>query len=256
MTIIDPVFGLYRKRTHTILDQLVAAKPYRGHLIVELHPELCDDALCSRLAAAGTLQIGIGLQTVSVQGNQQMGRRFDPRKYRTTIETLNAHQLSYYIDVIYGLPGDSLQGFLDTVDFVLGQPHTEVQFYRLLVLPGTRYHNEAHKLGLAHADTPPYMVLATDTFPYSDLMRAHRVGLVYHALLHAIGAAAANRLVLASGRRPSELLVGLAAELEKRHVMSTLQPDSIETMGFAFHHLLDDCLKNLGLPRVVEITRG
>lgn len=253
--VVDSSFGMGRRRALAILNGLAAAGPYRGEISVEAHPVLIDDRVADAFAAARTTQIGLGLQSVSGAANEAMHRPFDPDAFRTVLARLRERGLYHYVDVIFGMPGDTYAGFLETVDFALSLPATDVQFHRLLVLPGTRFHRDAAALGLRHADDPPYEVLATPTFSHGDLIRAHKLAFVYHLLHYAMGGVSAtSRLLGAARHRPSEFLADLAAFLEGRGILLAVSPDAIGDIAYALRGVLGDFLREQGLAQAVSYS--
>lgn len=253
--IVDSSFGLRKKRALRLLDGLIAHQPYAGGISIEAHPGLLDEALIDRLAEARCLQVGLGLQSVGAATNALMGRDFDPALFRSVLERLRERRIVHYVDAIFGMPGDTWAQFLATVDFALSCGDTDVQFHRLLVLPGTRFHAQAAELGLVYADSPPYEVLATPSYPYADLLKSHKLVFLFH-LLHAAtgGPAVVRRLIAASSRRPSELLQDLAAWLEERGVVLAAAPEAIGELRFALVGLLDDYLRARGLRGALDLA--
>jgi radical SAM superfamily enzyme YgiQ (UPF0313 family) len=180
--VVDPIFGLNKKRTKHILEALAELNA-PGGLRIESYAELLDRETAELYKRANVKQIGLGLQTIEEDSLKEMDRRFKLERFNENLRHLDDLGLDYYVDVIYGLPMSDYAGFRRTIDFVLGSfPHADLEIYRLLALPGTRYHAEAAKYGLQFSPEPPYETYGCETFPYADVMRAHRVAHVYKLL--------------------------------------------------------------------------
>jgi len=139
----------------------------------EIRAEAVDHILADRLAAAGFTAFEIGLQTTNPRAMQIMGRHTDPTRFREGVRRLQARGITTTIDLIAGLPGDDLEGFRRSLEFLVRhrlQDH--VQVFPLAVLPGTRFRRHSAALGLRYQPRPPYTVQATDGFTARDLATA------------------------------------------------------------------------------------
>jgi hypothetical protein len=77
------------------------------------------------------------------------------------------------IDLIVGLPGDDLQGFSRSLEFVVeNNLHDDVQVFPLSVLPGTDFRLRSSELGLRFEKSPPYSLIENPTFCADDLLMA------------------------------------------------------------------------------------
>ena len=78
----------------------------------------------------------------------------------------------YGFDLIYGLPGDTFEGFCASLDFAMGLIPNHVDIFPLAVLPGTRLQETAPLFQLEHQSHAPYQVLASPEFSAGDMARA------------------------------------------------------------------------------------
>ena len=126
---------------------------------------------------------------------------------------------SYGFDLIYGLPGDSLAGFMDSVDFAMGMVPNHLDIFRLSVLPGTRLAETAEGLGLAHQAEHPYSVTGSGAFPADDLATAERIAHACDALYnHGKAVTWLDLLLGPLEMRPSEVFLHFADHLEAAQV--------------------------------------
>ena len=77
-------------------------------------------------------------------------------------------------DLIYGLPGDTLAGFMESINYAVSLYPNHLELFRLSVLPGTDLHDRAHDLGLVYDVKPPYLVHSTPSFSEQDLFKAEK----------------------------------------------------------------------------------
>lgn len=127
------------KRIAHILRELgkrVALK--HPEITVEVNPESCDKRLFKTLRAAGVNRISMGVQSADDGELQALGRlhTFSQaaeaaalcRKYCT--ENLS-------VDLMYGLPGQELEGLARSIDALLGLEPQHISCYALKVEEGT-----------------------------------------------------------------------------------------------------------------------
>ena len=77
------------------------------------------------------------------------------------------------VDLIIGLPGDDLQGFSHSVEFVAQNDlHDDIQVFPLSVLPGTEFRLNCDKLGLRFDKSPPYTLIESPKFSNEDMLLA------------------------------------------------------------------------------------
>ncbi len=133
-----------------------------------LHFEVIPDHLPDRLKAliaqfpAGVLQLEVGIQTFNEAVQQRISRRQDNARTEANLAWLVQHsQAHLHTDLIFGLPGETLQSFADGFDrlHALG-PH-EIQLGLLKRLRGTPISRHTQEHGMVYAALPPYTVQQT-----------------------------------------------------------------------------------------------
>jgi hypothetical protein len=73
---------------------------------------------------------------------------------------------------MYGLPGDTLAGFCQSLDYALSLYPNHLDIFPLAVLPGTRLAATGASLKLRWDVQPPYLLKHTDTFSVADMAAA------------------------------------------------------------------------------------
>jgi hypothetical protein len=170
--LLDPSFQVtpgLRQR----LEQLASW----NHVPVALHTEARVDRMSPDLAGAfhraGFRSLETGLQSIHPEVLGKVGRSGDAHRFVRGAQLLLERGIQLQIDVILGLPGDTPQGFLETVDFLaehgLGK---HVTVFPLLVLPGTRLREKARSWQVLYRSIPPYQVEAVGEAGQEDLRRA------------------------------------------------------------------------------------
>jgi hypothetical protein len=129
-------------------------------------------------------------------------------------------------DLIYGLPGDTLAGFRDSLDFALGLYPNHLDIFPLAVLPGTALAARAVSIGLRYLQEPPYTLIDSPGFSAEDMGAAHRLATACD-IFYTRGRAVAwfNGMLDALGLRPTELLQRFAQWLETEQGAAVSEAD-------------------------------
>ncbi len=172
--LLDPSLNS-RPGLRELLAEIARLNPQKSlRFISEIRAEAIDARLADLLAAAGFTWLEIGLQSTNPQALQIMSRPTRLDRFLRGVEHLKRRRITPSIDLILGLPGDDLAGFMRSVDFVADHGLTEdVQIFPLAVLPGTRFRRRRRELGLRCETHPPYTVTATPSFAPEDFLLAY-----------------------------------------------------------------------------------
>lgn len=169
--VLDPTFNADPSKAREILTLLRREAP-GIHFTFEVRSEFLDAAQ-ARLFGSIPCSVQVGLQSSRPEVLALVGRPgFDRKDFRRRMAMLSAAGVVFGLDLIYGLPGDDLAGFRDSLDYALSLEPNHLDVFRLSVLPGTVLADRAGDLGLEREPRPPYGVLSLPTFPSGDLARA------------------------------------------------------------------------------------
>ncbi len=127
-----------------ILDSLIGS--IRGELsfvpdteiTLEVNPEDVQPGSLSAYRAMGVNRISMGIQSLDNRVLRFLGRRHSAeRALHALHDILNAgfHRVS--VDLIYGVPGQGLDGWMETLSSVLAHGPHHISCYELTVSPGT-----------------------------------------------------------------------------------------------------------------------
>jgi radical SAM superfamily enzyme YgiQ (UPF0313 family) len=171
---LDPSLNA-RPRLKGLLAEIARLNTGGGiRLFSEIRAEAIDDELADRLAAAGFYWFEIGLQSTNPKALKLMNRPTDLRRFVEGVQRLKTRGITPSIDLIIGLPGDDLQGFRRSVDFVADHGlQDDVQIFPLSVLPGTDFRRRHRELGLVFETHPPYAVTSSRGFDPEDFLQAY-----------------------------------------------------------------------------------
>ncbi|MDR3578514.1 MAG: radical SAM protein [Oryzomonas sp.] len=171
--VLDSTFNQDITRAKAIL-RLIAKVAPGIHFHFEVRSEFIDPEL-ARLFAQITCSLQIGLQSADSRVLQEVGRSFRPDDFAARINLLNQSGAVFGLDLIYGLPGDTLAGFRRSLDFALSLYPNHLDIFPLAVLPGTPLADRSAAIGLKHLPHPPYTLLSSPTFTADDMAMAQRL---------------------------------------------------------------------------------
>jgi hypothetical protein len=208
--ILDPTFDADRDRAAAVLD-LLRSKGAGIRYKFEVRAELLDRSLVRRFAALDC-SLQIGLQSSRAETLALVGRPgFARREFARKTAMLWDEGVTFGLDLIYGLPGDGLRQFEESLDFSLGLEPNHLDVFPLSLLPGTELADRAAELGLEADPRPPYFVRATRELSVRDLEEAASLAAACDRFYSAGRAVGWFTAVLSPLRaRPSAFLRGYA----------------------------------------------
>jgi radical SAM superfamily enzyme YgiQ (UPF0313 family) len=141
----------------------------------ELRAEGIDAQTARAMRQANFHEVEVGLQSVDARTQRLMGRRLDLADFRRGAEALLAEGISVRVDLILGLPGDTVDSVRRGIEYLdrlrRTSPLVEPQVFNLAILPGTAFRRQARRLGLEYQPRPPYYVLRTPTLGVEQMYR-------------------------------------------------------------------------------------
>ena len=173
---IDRTFNLNMKIANRLIDFFLSKKePYSLHF--EVIPDAFPESMKQRIKKfpPSSLQLEIGIQTLNPKIAQNINRRLNIPKIIENISFLenetNAH---LHLDLIVGLPGESLESFASNLDKLVSVTKSEIQIGILKKLSGTTIdrHDKIYKM--IYSDTPPYDILQNIFIPFKEMQKMKR----------------------------------------------------------------------------------
>jgi radical SAM superfamily enzyme YgiQ (UPF0313 family) len=136
----------------------------------EMRAEGIDAEKAKLLRGANFTELEIGLQSVEPLAHRLMGRPVNLEAWQRGVRALMAEGMCVRLDLILGLPGDTVESVRRGIDFLAKfRPEAEIQIFNLSILPGTDFRREASALGLQYQAKPPYYVFRTATLDVEQM---------------------------------------------------------------------------------------
>ena len=173
---IDRTFNLNMKFANAILDFFLAKEePYFVHF--EVIPDHFPDSLKTRIAQfpAGALQLEVGIQTLDPKIAENINRPLKLEKIKENLAYLeNETKAHMHVDLIVGLPEESLEGFGRNLNELAALTTCEIQIGILKHLSGTTMSRHDTEAGMVYSDIPPYDILQNRLISFKEIQEMKR----------------------------------------------------------------------------------
>lgn len=173
---IDRTFNLNMTIANKLIDFFLSKQDsYKLHfeVIPEYFPQKIKDKI--KLFPKDTLQLEIGIQTLNKDVANKINRKMDFDKIIENIKFLeNETSVHLHLDLIVGLPSESLESFGNNLNQLVAISNSEIQIGILKKLSGTTINRHDLEYGMVYSDTPPYDILQNDLIPFCVMQHMKR----------------------------------------------------------------------------------
>ena len=174
---IDRTFNLKVSTSIAILEFFLERMDDDLYLHFEVIPDHLPEKLKQVLARfpSGSLQFEIGIQTFDPEIQQAISRKQSNKSTCANLRWLRENTGAHiHADLIFGLPGDTLDNFARSFDQLVALNPQEIQLGILKRLRGApiNRHNEAFRL--RYNPAAPYNILSTRDIDFSTMQRVSR----------------------------------------------------------------------------------
>jgi len=174
---IDRTFNLKITTTLTILDFFLERMDDDLYLHFELIPDHLPEKLKQAIAKfpQSRIQFEIGIQTFDKEVQSNISRRQNNQKSKDNLIWLKQKTTAHlHTDLIFGLPGETLESFEKSFDELYAcRPH-EIQMGILKRLRGSPVIRHTEAFDLRFNPLPPFNILSTNLIDFSTMQRINR----------------------------------------------------------------------------------
>jgi radical SAM superfamily enzyme YgiQ (UPF0313 family) len=174
---IDRTFNLKISNTLAILNFFLERMDDELYLHFELIPDHLPEKLKSTILKfpPHKLQFEIGIQTFNKEVQAHISRRQKNQKSKDNLVWLKQHATAHlHADLIFGLPGETLETFQQSFDQLYAcQPH-EIQLGILKRLRGSPIIRHTQAFDLRFNPLPPFNILSNSTVDFATMQRVNR----------------------------------------------------------------------------------
>ena len=140
-----------------------------AEITFEANPDSVSDKMLSRLRAEGFNRVSLGIQTDDDDLLEKLGR---PHTYAQAVSAFHRIRKAGYrnisVDLMYGLPGQTLRAWQNTLENVLTLNPEHISCYGLKLEPGTPMYEYRAYSQLPDDDTQADMYLAA-----AEILKSH-----------------------------------------------------------------------------------
>ncbi len=179
-----------------------------AEITLEANPGAVEASKFAGFRAAGVNRISLGVQSFNEEHLKALGRIHDADEAKRAAQLAGEHFDSFNLDLMYGLPGQSMAQAMNDVETALGFNPPHLSCYQLTLEPNTRFAafppelpesdlcadmQEAIEARLAHAGYSNY---ETSAFARAGKQCKHNLNYWYFGDYLGIGAGAHSKLTL------------------------------------------------------------
>lgn len=173
---------------------------------VFVHFEVVPDSLPDRLKALiaqfpeGALQFEVGIQSFNPEVQQRISRKQDNDRTADNLRWLVGESRAHvHADLIFGLPGETLQSFAQGFDRLHALAPHEIQFGVLKRLRGTPITRHTDGFAMVYDPQTPYTILQNSTVDFASMQRIKRFARYWEMVANSGRFAQGLALLLAPG---------------------------------------------------------
>jgi len=175
LNIQDSIFPVGRFRTWEKILLYLIEHGYMGKLPLQCHfghmPTKFLE-LCQQL----NVQLEFGLQTAQPGEALLVNRKVNRQRIANVVKDMQKRGIFYTVSIIYGLPGQTLASFMDTVHFLQILRVPVIEAFPLSLYAGTELTGQREKWGyVTREDDPFHHVIASNTASEDDIAQMARV---------------------------------------------------------------------------------
>ena len=177
---VDAMFGHKKATAISLLEYIIQEKQRLGaktRFSLYHNQDFYDPYLFELYCAAETY-IEVDLQTTNYEVLQRLGRaRWTMESFERHLKAIREQHIptTGAADLIIGIPGDSLESFQESVDYLL-RKDLRVNLYQASILPETAWSRSLEEDGTVYSPVAPRAILKNNTFSLKDMVTARLIG--------------------------------------------------------------------------------
>ncbi len=172
---VDRTFNLNIKYAEEILELfLKKTPPYLLHF--EMIPDLFPKRLKSLISSfpPASIQLEVGIQSLDELVSENISRKIDRAKMVENLNFLQEYKIHVHLDLIVGLPGQSVESFGRDLDFLVSLGYFEIQIGVLKKLSGVAISRHDSTCEMIYSNSAPFEVLQTSLMDFKSLQNLKR----------------------------------------------------------------------------------
>lgn len=136
--VCDSHFGGSQARAMELLDLMKFYNKNDTSFYIYPDPTHIDREYINAAKEANCRIISIGIETLDPKVISAVDRNISPDDSKKALKTLKSHDITPQVDLIFGLPGQTLESFKNDIIFLKSNGYDNILFSPLMLFPGTR----------------------------------------------------------------------------------------------------------------------
>ncbi|WP_372807918.1 radical SAM protein, partial [Pontiella sp.] len=167
---VDPTFNARPRFTEFLAALAELNRDHQLSFFAEIRSDTLTEEQAGLMKAANFTAVEVGVQSIDPAVLANVTRPVRLEKTAAGIQSLCNAGVHVVLDIMYGLPGQTLADVRRSLDWGLAfGDAVQVQCMQTLVLPGTVLRSEAAKWKFDHDVRPPYAIHQTDHLSADDI---------------------------------------------------------------------------------------
>jgi radical SAM superfamily enzyme YgiQ (UPF0313 family) len=174
--ISDADFLRNESRAIKILNFIQKNKPKRLKIQIECNPINISSNIIKIMSKCKHFIFSFAIQSLNSKALLLMNRNYNIKQILLKLKLINKiiiNNNEVKIGIIYGLPGDNLNGFIKTINKII-KMNIKIEISRLILLPGTQFFKLKNELGIITYKNS-YLVQSNKTFIEEDMEIAAKI---------------------------------------------------------------------------------
>ncbi len=175
---VDRTFNENNKRACEIVS-FILENNIETRFHFEIAPQLLTDAFITLCAQnPDWFQFEMGIQTINIETMHAIHRPYQPEKTAEKIKKI-PKSIHIHLDLIVGLPFETMQTFHDGFNFVYELQPQMLQIGFLKLLKHTAMYQDAKHYNIITTDFPPFEVLSTNTLSPNEIIDLKKMEIAF-----------------------------------------------------------------------------
>ncbi len=172
---LDPCFTSHPQLKELLngIKELNRGKKIKFH--IEGRAEDVDSEISDLMSQAGIEHIEVGIQSLNRNTLKIIHRTFDKTLLLRGIRTMQRNGIKVMVDLMAGLPGDSLADICKGINWVMEEEAFDfLMLYPLSLIPSTELYQRKKEFSLHSMPHPPYLLTRNENMEANEMREAFR----------------------------------------------------------------------------------
>jgi radical SAM superfamily enzyme YgiQ (UPF0313 family) len=168
---IDPYLNIDGKRLAQIADIFHGISPTQKKIgACFIMADRLTDKMVADLSRMNIVLAKTGLQTTNPVVLKNIDLRLNEERFRKSIRLMQDHGIRVLLQLIAGLPGDTLEGLKRSLDFTIGLRPDSIACYSALLLHGSSLYDRRNRFQIRFDERPPHRIFSHYSLSYREML--------------------------------------------------------------------------------------